>query len=147
MIWTRDHAFQPLRWIGARSFDIVDLTARPNLRPVRIKAGALGVNQPNAPLSVSRQHRILIRTALAQTMFGSNEVLVPACQFTDLPGIAVDMEVDRVTYYHLTFDAHEGVAIERRADRMVLSRPSLRGISPAVRAEIEEVVLELMIDE
>lgn len=107
MIWTRDNGFQPLRWTGTRALDAIDLAAKPKLRPVRIEAGALGADQPVRPLVVSRQHRILIRSAIAQRIFGAAEVLAPACQLTELPGIRIDEDVTQVTYVHLMFDDHQ----------------------------------------
>ena len=108
-VMTRDNGLQELRWTGSRVVDAAMLDQNPNLRPIRIAAGALGLNQPSAPLSVSRQHRIMIRSSVARTLFGTEEILAPACQLTDVPGIAVDMSVSQVTYCHLMFDAHQVV--------------------------------------
>lgn len=37
---TLDEGFQPLRWIGCQALTPTDLAGRPDLRPVRIRAGA-----------------------------------------------------------------------------------------------------------
>lgn len=71
MVWTRDNGFQPLRWAGASHLNASDLAAKPKLLPIRIKAGALGVNMPSVDLVVSPQHRVLVRSAIAQRMFGA----------------------------------------------------------------------------
>lgn len=144
MIWTRDHGYQPLRWIGTRSLDAVDLAARPKLRPVRIEPGALGADQPRRPLSVSRQHRILIRSTIAQRIFGTAEVLAPACQLTELPGIAIDDTVTRITYVHLMFDDHQVVMSEGAlSESLYPGAQALRALGRSALAEIEALFPEL----
>lgn len=148
MIWTRDHGFQPLRWIGTRRFDAADLAANPKLRPIRIAAGALGLNQPSAPLSVSRQHRILIRSAAARTLFGTDEILAPACQLTDLPGIGVDMSVSQVTYCHLMFDDHQVVDSNGAQTESLYPGPqALRAMGPAALTELQQIFPQLFEDQ
>ncbi len=144
MIWTRDHGFQSLRWIGKRRSDAVDLAANPKLRPIRIAAGALGCNQPSAPLSVSRQHRILIRSSVARTLFGTDEILAPACQLTDVPGIMVDLSVSQVTYYHLMFDAHQVVDSNGAQTESLYPGPqALRAMGQAALTELQQIFPEL----
>ena len=109
LVWTRDHGFQPLRWRGGRSIGSAELARRPNLRPVRIRAGSLGADQPRRDLAVSPQHRVLVRSAIAQRMFGTSELLVAAKQLLELPGIDIDDSAVPVTYVHLMFDRHEGI--------------------------------------
>lgn len=89
-----------------------ELSAHPKLRPVRIAAGALGAELPRRDLLVSRQHRMLLHSAIAERMFGQPEVLIPAIRLTGLPGITIDETVTTVTYYHLLFDRHELVFAE-----------------------------------
>lgn len=97
---TRDHGAQPLRWIGRRR-----VPAEGDLAPIRIAAGTFGAH---GTLLVSPQHRILIRNALAELLFGEGEVLVAAkhltndCTVTRRPGGMVE-------YVHLLFDRHEVV--------------------------------------
>ena len=148
LIWTRDHGYQPLRWIGRRRFDAVDLAANPKLRPIRIAAGALGLNQPSAPLSVSRQHRIMIRSSVARTLFGTEEILAPACQLTDVPGIAVDMSVSQVTYCHLMFDAHQVVDSNGAQTESLYPGPqALRAMGSAALSELRQIFPELFADQ
>lgn len=107
LIQTRDHGLQPIRWCGTRRLGIVELQANPRLLPITITAGALGPNQPQQDLIVSPQHRILVRSSIAMRMFGTNELLVPARQLLDLPGIGICADVTEITYVHLMFDQHE----------------------------------------
>jgi hypothetical protein len=112
LVRAADDVFRPLlcclhRYVGAG-----ELSVRPKLRPVRICKDALGDGLPRRDLLVSRQHRMLIRSVIAQRMFGQPEVLIPAIRLTALPGIFIDPDVEQVTYYHLLFDQHEVVFAE-----------------------------------
>lgn len=127
-VWTRDHGYQPIRWVGR--------TLRPGigrLAPVRIRAGALG----NArDLLVSPQHRMLIRGWQASLMFDQPEVLVPAIGLVDgrmvhsVPGGLVD-------YVHILFDRHEIVLAEgAESESFHPGAAGLRALDASARAEL-----------
>jgi len=78
----------------------------PNLRPVRIPAGALHPGIPYADLHVSPQHRILVRSRIAHRIFGVHEVLVAAKKLVGVNGIRIDHSVLRATYLHILLDRH-----------------------------------------
>ena len=103
---------KPIRWIGSRTFGKTMLARNPQLRPVRITAGALGNGLPTRDLLVSRQHRLLVSSKAVARMFDVTDVLVAAIKLTDLPGIFVDASVEEVTYFHLLFDDHEVIFAE-----------------------------------
>ncbi|CAN0606230.1 unnamed protein product [Ectocarpus sp. 12 AP-2014] len=71
--------------------------------------GALGNGLPTRDLLVSRQHRILACSPIAQRMFGQPEILLAAVRLTELPGIYVDTSVRKIDYVHILLDAHEVV--------------------------------------
>lgn len=104
---TQDSGPQPIRWHGRRHISASEMAAYPKLRPIRLSAGSLGEGRPSSDLMVSRQHRILVRSKIAQRMFGTMELLVPAIALTELPGIEEIETDDAVTYHHLLFDQHE----------------------------------------
>lgn len=104
LVVTRDHGLQPIRWIGQRK-----VAGRGRLAPIRFAAGVL--NGLERPLSVSPQHRILLRSPRAELYFGETEVLVPALHFTGATGVTQD-PVEEVTYFHILFDHHEIVYAE-----------------------------------
>lgn len=112
LIRTRDHGLQPLRWLGGRQLSAADLAANPRLAPIRIAAGALGPGMPARDLTVSPQHRILVRSAIAERMTGSPEVLIAAVHLAGHPGIERVRAPGGIGYWHLMFDRHEIVFAE-----------------------------------
>jgi hypothetical protein len=107
MVRTKDHGFQPLRWIASRKLGGSDLAANPHIRPIRIRAGALGENMPRADLVVSPQHRMLISGWRCEAMFGEDELLAPAKAMINDSSITVDHDRDEVEYFHFMFEQHE----------------------------------------
>jgi Hint domain-containing protein/VWA domain-containing protein len=107
---TRDHGVRPIRWIGATSLSPGYIAARPALRPVLIRQGALGENVPQQDLRLSRQHRILVRDWRAEVMFGvEGGVLVPAFSLCNDSTVIEERPTEEVTYIHMAFDNHEVV--------------------------------------
>ncbi|SIS80354.1 Hint domain-containing protein [Paracoccus saliphilus] len=106
LLLTFDNGYQPIRWIGSRSISGSELEANPKLRPVTIQAGALGDNRPSIPLTLSPQHRVMLRSSQAIDLFGTDEILVPVKKLTELPGIDVS-DLAEITYYHVLLDEHE----------------------------------------
>ena len=137
LIWTRDHGFQPLRWCGVRRLDSVELNNNPHFLPIRIEAGALGADLPAQTLTVSPQHRVLVRSTIAQRMFGTSELLVAARQLTALPGITVQSDLPELTYVHLMFDRHE-VILSNGAETESLY-PGPQALKALGTAAVEEI--------
>ncbi|MCK8464889.1 Hint domain-containing protein [Aliiroseovarius sp. S1339] len=111
-VLTLDNGPKRIRWIGARTLSIREIVLKPKLKPIRIKAGALGANLPLRDLCVSPQHRVLVRSPIAKRMFGGEEALIPAHKLVDIPGIFTDTVDGPVTYMHLLLDSHEIVFSE-----------------------------------
>ncbi|MEO0487089.1 MAG: Hint domain-containing protein [Pseudomonadota bacterium] len=136
-IRTQTGGAQTLRWIGSHTITGAALMLRPKLSPIRIRAGALGPGYPNADLLVSRQHRVLIRSVIAQRMFGSADVLVPAIRLTQLDQIDIATDVPEVTYVHLLFDDHHVIRSNGAWTESLFTGPeALKSVSPAAREEI-----------
>lgn len=120
------------------------ITAFPKLQPIHIAAGALGGGLPSRDLRVSRQHRMLIKSKIAERMFGQEEVLVPAVRLLDLRGVREADEVQDVTYVHLLFDRHEIIfAEDTPTESLFTGAQALRALEPEVRAEILTLFPEL----
>ena len=136
-VQTRDAGLQPIRWIGQRSLGAAELEAAPNLRPIRIRAGALGRSTPDADLIVSPQHRVLVRSKIAQKMFGADEVLVAAKQLLPVEGIDIAEDLDEITYVHFLFDDHQVVwSNGAETESLHPGRQALTMIGKAAREEI-----------
>ncbi|MCW1917664.1 Hint domain-containing protein [Rhodobacter sp. KR11] len=143
LVLTRDHGAQPLRWIGRKQIGAAEMAADPSLRPVRIKAGALGAGLPLRGMDVSRQHRMLMGAAREALLFGTPEVLVRACHLTHLPGVREVMR-DSVTYIHLLFDRHELVLAEGAwSESFQPGERTLGGMEAGMREELYRLFPEL----
>ncbi|RJE80438.1 hemolysin-type calcium-binding region [Paracoccus sp. JM45] len=141
LVMTADDGAQPLRWIGSVT---VDLATSPKMRPVRIRAGALGGGLPINDLLVSPQHRILVRSAIAQQMFGTSEVLVAAKQLLALDGIELAEEMTKVSYTHFLFDKHQIVTSNgAQTESLYTGAEALKSVGPAAREEILALFPEL----
>ncbi|MEM6889816.1 MAG: Hint domain-containing protein [Pseudomonadota bacterium] len=112
LVFTEDSNLQPIRWIESNHLALATVLADPSLWPVRIRRGALGPGCPKRDLFVSQQHRMMLRSAKAELMFGAHEVLVGAKALCHLPGIDICMPTADVEYVHLLFDHHEIVDAE-----------------------------------
>lgn len=144
LVVTRDHGAQPVRWIGFNHLGAETLRQSPHLRPVRIRAGALGANVPSADLLVSPQHRILVRSQIAQKMFGTTEVLVAAKQLCQIDGIDIADDVAEVEYVHFLCDQHEVVMSNgAETETLFTGSEALKSIGAAARKEIFELFPEL----
>lgn len=114
LVWTMDRGLQPLRWIGQRT-----VAALGSFAPVRVAAGTFG---DHANLMLSPQHRILVRDAVADLVFGTPEVLVAAKHLVDGRKVT-SVEGGSVTYVHLLFDQHEIVMANGLATESFLPGP------------------------
>ena len=144
LVITKDNGAKPILWIGSRMIGQKRLVSNPELTPIRIEAGALGQNMPAADLTVSPQHRILVRSKIAQRMFDANEVLVAAKQLLQLDGISICEDVTEVEYFHILFDQHEVVfANGAESESLYTGAQALKSVSLAARAELFTLFPEL----
>lgn len=145
LVLTEDCGAQPIRWVGSRKLDSIDLELRPQLKPILIRAGALGPGYPRQDLVVSRQHRILVRSAIAQRIFGVDEVLVPANKLTEIDGVDIKQDnPEGIEYFHLLFDRHQIICANGAKTESLFTGPeALRAVSPEAREEIETLFPEI----
>jgi Hint domain len=106
-IQTKDNGCQAVLWIGNRRLTGARLYAMPHLRPVRIAAGALDQNVPEPGLTVSPDHRIVLRGPRARALFNADEVLVKVRDLINDRTILIDYASREVTYFHLLLPAHQ----------------------------------------
>lgn len=136
--------FKTIRWIARRELSSDELRENRKLFPVRISAGALGAGLPERDLVVSRQHRMLVRSKVAERMFGQSEVLVSAVRLCPLPGIFIDESVEAVTYVHILFDDHEILTAEGCETESLYTGPAaMQALAPEMREEVQTIFPEL----
>ncbi len=147
-ILTLDHGFQPIRWIGLRKVTASMMQTNPKLRPVRIRAGSLGPAQPSRDMLVSRQHRVLVKSQVAQRMFDTSEVLVAAIRLVGLPGIEIAEDIQHVTYVHFLLDQHEIVVSDGAYTESLYIGALAQAVLPKpVIEEISTLFPELLVSE
>lgn len=137
LVVTDDGTHSPILAVFQRTIGRAELNKSPNLFPIRISAGALADGLPQRDLLVSRQHRMLVTSKIAERMFGVREVLIPANKLTALPGIYVDTSVQSVTYIHLLFAAHEVIFAEGAPTESLFLGDQVLGVLP--EETIEEI--------
>ena len=144
MVRTKDHGLKPVLWIGCREMSPQTLEQHPEMRPIRITAGALGPGYPARDLCVSPQHRILVKSRIAIRMFGEEEVLIAAKKLLGVAGIQPVEHAGAVEYYHMLFDRHEIVfANGAEAESLFTGPEALKNLSPEARDEILTIFPEL----
>ena len=144
LVSTKDNGNKPLQWIGSRRLGRATLRENSKLQPIHIQAGALGEGIPSSDLFVSPQHRVLVRSNIAQKMFGTNEVLVAAKQLLQLDGINIAKDMDQVEYFHILFDQHEVVFSNgAETESLYTGSEAMKGVGPAAREEIFNLFPEL----
>jgi len=147
-VWTLDDGWQPIRWIGSRRIGAAELDADPDLRPIRIKKGALGDQTPDSDLFVSPQHRVLLTDWRAQLLFGEDQVLVPAKGLVNDHSIGVDHSPRGIEYFHILFDRHQIIETAGALTESFCPGPySLREIDAPARRELFRLFPELAGDD
>lgn len=146
LVLTADGSARALRWVGSRRLGAEVLAHNPSMRPIRIRKGAMGEGLPSADLTVSPQHRILIRSKIAQRMFASDEVLIAAKHLLPIDGVEVETELAEVVYYHLLFDRHEVIFANGAAsESLYTGAEAMEAIGSEALAEILAIFPELRV--
>ncbi len=132
-----DGTLATLKHVLSSSFSARDVAKNEKLRPVRISSSALGPGLPERDLCVSRQHRLLVDSAIAERMFNTREVLVPAVKLLALPGVALDTSAQEVEYFHLLFDDHEIILAEGTpTESLLVGKQALSAMGQDARDEL-----------
>jgi hypothetical protein len=105
-VLTRDNGIQHISWVGHKDVSAHDLEFTQTIRPITIKAGALGGGLPERDMQVSPFHRMLIVSELAQMYFEQNEVLVYAKDLLRIKGVGI-APIQDVKYIHFMCEHHE----------------------------------------
>ncbi|MET4100944.1 hypothetical protein ABIE58_000360 [Roseovarius sp. MBR-78] len=135
LVLTRDEGAQPLRWTGCRT-----VAATGDFAPIRIAADTFGAH---GELWLSPLHRVLVRDALAELLFGESEVLVAARDLVNDRSVR-RVEGGEVTYVHLMFDRHQVIWSEGLATESFMPGPqAVRSFERAALAEIHALFPEI----
>jgi len=146
-VLTKDDGPQDILWIGSRKMTGARLYAMPHLRPIRIRAGALGIDIPDGDLIVSPQHRLLVRGRAAQALFSAPEVLMAAADMINDRSISVDHALREVTYIHLLLERHQIVwANGVETESFHPANTSMETLDPAQRQALLALRPELAAD-
>ena len=136
LVTTLDDGPQPIRWIGHRKID-----GTGDHAPILFRPGALR-NHRN--LRVSPNHRMMVTGAMAELMFGIDEVLVAAKHLVN------DLTICRapckeVDYYHLLLDDHQLLFAEGApSESLYLGEMAKGALDEEAMTEIETLFPELL---
>ncbi|SFR43307.1 Hint domain-containing protein [Litoreibacter janthinus] len=135
MVLTRDAGPQPIRWVGHRQ-----MVANAQHAPVEFAAGAIGNKRV---MRVSRQHRLLHDSHLAQLYFAQDEVLIAARHLVN--GTTVrQLPKGPVRYFHVMFDRHQIITADGvPSESFQPGDYSLPGLHDAAREELFAIFPEL----
>lgn len=143
MVITRDNGPQEIRWVGQRTVSGPALRLDQALRPVRIRAGALGAGVPERDLEVSPNHRVLLLGDHPSLEAAETEVFVSAHHLVGTRGIA-SVDVAEVTYLHFMCDRHEVVLSNGAWTESFRPSPTaLLGVTERSREELFAIFPEL----
>ncbi len=141
LVDTLDHGPQPVKWVGRTRLTGLDRPEMAHLRPVRIRAGALGPGQPAADVVLSPNHRVLVSGWRAELHFGEAEVLVPVKSLIDGSRIIEETGRRTVTYYHLLLDDHQIVSSNGLlSESLFIADQSLLAVSETAERDLRSAV-------
>jgi hypothetical protein len=90
----------PVRWVDRRRIDLMTHPRAWNVAPVRVAAGAFGVQQPACDLLLAPDHAVLVENALVPIRYLLN-------------GTTVSQEIaPSVSYFHVELDARDVLLAE-----------------------------------
>lgn len=131
LLVTADNGLIPILYCHERKLSARHMSECPNHRPICINKNALGDGYPASDLTVSPQHRIMLRSKIAFRMFEQSEVLVPAVRLKELPGVSQNAEHSETRYIHILLAQHHIIfANGMPAETLYLGKQAREGFSP-----------------
>jgi Hint domain len=99
-VLTVSGARQSIEWIGYRRVDCLHHPARERVWPIRIAPHAFGNGRPSRAVFMSPDHSVFVEGVLIPVKFLVNDTTI------------VQVEVDRIDYYHIELRQHDVVLAE-----------------------------------
>lgn len=131
LVTTRDFGDQPVLWTAATRVPKIDASQDQRLQPVEINPGAFAEDTPCRRLYVSRHHRLLLKSRIAERMVGSDEVLVAAKDLLELPGVRIARVERDIRYFHILLPCHSVILAEGIwAESLWLGEEATRMLGP-----------------
>ncbi|MFO1201749.1 MAG: Hint domain-containing protein [Tabrizicola sp.] len=133
-VTTLANGSRPLRWVGRRRIEVVEMLAHPGLRPVEFAPGTMGNDRT---LRVSPRQRMLIDDWRAAVYFGEDRVLVSAQALVDDQSVRMVVPAGGMDYVMLLCDRHEVLLAEGAlSESFHPGEAGLDLLSEAQRAEV-----------
>ncbi|MEM9350541.1 MAG: Hint domain-containing protein [Pseudomonadota bacterium] len=134
LVTTVDHGAQPILWAGMRAPSTRQLHLLPKLRPIMIRANALGPGLPRADTVLSPQHRVVVRSADIELYFGVSEAFATAQSLINGRTIYRDGRAEPV-YRHLLLARHEVLIVNGLRSESLY--PGTRHLPPEQLMELD----------
>ncbi len=139
MVAVQDGDYRPITEVFKRYVTRDECIENDSLQPVLIRAGSLAPGIPSKDLRVSRQHRMLVRSDIAEQMFSEPEVLVPAINFVGCPGISIEIPDTDIVYCHILMDRHEIIfAHDTPTETLLFTDTSISFLPPSDVQKIKQ---------
>ena len=136
---TRDNGLRRIAWAGRRDLSFADLHEFPHLRPVLIRKGALGENNPVRDMLVSPNHRFLFTSPQVP----DGEYLQAARHLRHRRGIGTANALG-VSYLHILLEAHEVILADGSwTESFHPDDPTLAALGARTRVEILSLFPEI----
>ena len=143
LVLTEEGGIKPIRWIGRKYLDSLFLARAQHLRPILVRAGALGEGIPHCDLILSPNHRVLLRDWRAEYLFGESEVLVAIKTLVNDSNILWAENPVGVTYYHILLGTHEVLLANGVSAESLLPGPmAFQSMDHDTRQEIMDIFPE-----
>ena len=135
LVHTLDAGQCCIRWVWSGEEALEEVPNRQ--KPVQIKAGALGPEQPNRDLILSGQHRVLLGGKGAFGDAITDERIVPAKALTKRAGIRFMKGKHRMTWHHFACAGHQIVRANGAwCESLLLGPVVLSGLDAGQRAAL-----------
>lgn len=134
LILTEGGGSAEVLYAASQTFSESSMRAFSKLRPIVVPRNAIAQNEPNADLLVSPLHRILIRDAELQILFGLDAAFIAA---RDLPYVRPAPFKD-TTYVHVLCQDHSVIRANGcESETLFPGDVALSSVSPGARERIE----------